>query len=256
MKYMKKLFASDFDNTLYFRQETPPIRPGIADAVKRFQEAGHLFGICTGRPARGLEEYYMGIFRPDFIIGSSGAVILDRDGKTLMEQTVSFDTLRELERSGRDRGFTCAVQAEGRFLLLDREGSSSWNMPRIQSLDEVYGRAIHGISFLTGSDTAAGSFVREIGERFSDSISAWQNRTAVDVNAAGCSKGNALQQTAALLQADRTYGMGDSLNDLPLVSSADVGFTFRTAPEVLQHKAARLVDTAEEAILQALEDAG
>ncbi len=256
MKYMKKLFASDFDNTLYFRQETPPIRPGISDAVKRFQGAGHLFGICTGRPARGLEEYYAEIFRPDFIIGSSGAVILDRNGITLMEQTISFDILRELERSGRERGFACAVQSDGRFLLLDRDGSSPWKMQRIRSLDEVDGHAIHGISFLTESDSVAASFIREISERFSGSISVWQNRSAVDVNALGCSKGNALRKAAGLLKADRTYGMGDSLNDLPLISAADMGFTFRTAPEVLRHKAARLVDTAEEAILLALSDAG
>ena len=83
---MKKLFASDFDNTLYMRDGG--ILKETADAIRKFQEAGHIFGICTGRPVHSPEKHYEGILDPDFIIGSSGGIIIDKDGRTLFERVV------------------------------------------------------------------------------------------------------------------------------------------------------------------------
>ena len=254
MIYMKKLFASDFDNTIYFHGETPPIREETVDAIKRFQTAGNLFGICTGRPARGLSAYFDGLFRPDFVIGSSGGMILDREGRTILEQTLPFDVLREIEEMGRIAGFAGAVHADGKFLLLDTAESLFKNMPRIRSLTEIECRPVYGISFLTESNRIAEQFAESVRARFSGSVGVWQNRTAIDINAAGCSKGTALRKITEFLHADRSYGMGDSLNDLPLLSGADMGFTFRTAPEALRRKAGRLADSAAEAILYALRE--
>ena len=251
---MKKLFASDFDNTLYFHGKQPSIRPGTVEAILKFQDAGNLFGLCTGRPARGLEGYYEGLFTPDFIIGSSGGMILDRNGETLFERTVPNEIIRQLAQMGRNRGFTGAVHAEGRFVLLDAPDHVFPSLPRIKSPEELKGRIVHGISYITDSDAAAERFTRDINSLFPSLVTAFQNRTAVDTTAAGCSKGSALMEAARIFKADRTYGMGDSLNDLPLVTKADVGFTFPAVHEKLQRSADRIVENAAEAILFALNE--
>ena len=46
------------------------------------------------------------------------------------------------------------------------------------------------------------------------------------------------------------YGIGDSINDLPLLEAADVSYTFPYAPEICRQRADKVVDT----IVDALED--
>ena len=46
------------------------------------------------------------------------------------------------------------------------------------------------------------------------------------------------------------YGIGDSINDLPLLEASDVSYTFPYAPEIVRKKATKVVDT----IVDALED--
>ena len=107
---MKKIFASDFDNTLYFHNKTPRIAPETVTAIRAFQDAGHLFGLCTGRPAFGMEENYKDLFRPDFVIASSGGVIIDADGNPLFERKIPFETLSVIEQLGREAHYFGAKQ--------------------------------------------------------------------------------------------------------------------------------------------------
>ena len=46
------------------------------------------------------------------------------------------------------------------------------------------------------------------------------------------------------------YGIGDSINDLPLLEASDVSYTFPYAPEICRKTATKVVDT----IVDALED--
>ena len=249
---MKKLFASDFDNTLYFNGRNPRIAPEIAPAIHRFQKAGHLFGICTGRPAFGMEENYKDLFRPDFVIASSGGVIIDADGNRLYEKTVPFHALKGIEAMGREAKYFGAVHANGRFVMLDAPGNPFPGLESIHSVEEVRNVPVHGISFMTNAEEEAEALLSRILSAYSEEITAYRNRNAVDIVPKGCSKGKALHMAAEIFQADFCYGIGDSLNDLPLLEAADCSFTFRNAPEQLKSAASRLVETADEAFIFAL----
>ena len=48
----------------------------------------------------------------------------------------------------------------------------------------------------------------------------------------------------------KLYGIGDSINDLPLLRASDVSYTFPYAPEEVQREATKVVPT----IVDALED--
>ena len=74
---MKKVFASDFDGTLYFYKASDErkLPPENVEKVKQYQEAGHLFGLCTGRQVGGLTPFIGGIIRPDFYITSRSQTI-------------------------------------------------------------------------------------------------------------------------------------------------------------------------------------
>ena len=48
----------------------------------------------------------------------------------------------------------------------------------------------------------------------------------------------------------RLYGIGDSMNDLPLIEASDVSYTFPYAPKEVQERVTKVVPT----IVEALED--
>ena len=56
---MKKVFASDFDGTLYFYKAADPdkLPQESVEKIREYQEAGHLFGLCTGRQVGGLTPF-------------------------------------------------------------------------------------------------------------------------------------------------------------------------------------------------------
>ena len=53
---MKKVFASDFDGTLYFykAEDDRKLPAENVEKIREYQKAGHLFGLCTGRQVGGL----------------------------------------------------------------------------------------------------------------------------------------------------------------------------------------------------------
>ena len=48
-KNMKKVFASDFDGTLYFYRAEVKLPPRSVEKILEYQAAGNYFGLCTGR---------------------------------------------------------------------------------------------------------------------------------------------------------------------------------------------------------------
>ena len=56
----KKVFASDFDGTMYFYKAPDPDKLPAANVewIRRYQQAGHLFGLCTGRQVGGLLQKF------------------------------------------------------------------------------------------------------------------------------------------------------------------------------------------------------
>ncbi len=46
----------------------------------------------------------------------------------------------------------------------------------------------------------------------------------------------------------RLYGIGDSMNDLPLIEASDVSYTFPYAPKELQDRVTMVVPTIVEAL--------
>ena len=52
----------------------------------------------------------------------------------------------------------------------------------------------------------------------------------------------------------KLYGIGDSINDLPLREASDISYTFPYAPEIVQKKATKVVETIVDALEDSMED--
>lgn len=242
-------FASDFDGTLCesdWEAGYEHVRDADIEAVSRFQEAGGLFGICTGRPRFSVERSLAGIIEPDFYIATTGAQVTDKHGTTLLEETLDRALAQELfERYGKGTGVFVVVTEDG-FVSVGRTFSSQVRC--VGRLSEIEGRIL-GVSLEYGGDVeAAARAATEVNERHAGVVEGFQNLGSVDIVRAGCSKGQGVRVAKAALGVHTIAGMGDSYNDLTLLQAADVAYTFPHAPAVVRKAADALVSSVAEAL--------
>ncbi len=254
---MKKVFASDFDGTLYFYKEEIKLPPESVEKIKEYQAAGNLFGLCTGRQVGGLTPFISGHISPDFYITSSGANIVGKD-------------LKEIRKRGIDRitaGLLVSEIDPGRYkITLDVEGDicvfSEMDYPGkyyvIQRVSDAPQGLIHQVSVHTESLDEAEALAKAVNRKYGDYVEAFQNVIEVDIAPKGCSKGNGVAFLKDYLIQEygecKFYGIGDSVNDLTLIESSDVSYTFPYAPEVLQRKSTKIVKTIVEALDDSMKD--
>ncbi len=249
---MKKVFASDFDGTLYFYQAADEDKLPEASVKKilEYQKAGHLFGLCTGRQVGGLSPFIGGHFDPDFYITSSGANIVDGNLKEIQKRGVDRKVADQIVQMIRKRGdYRMTLDVEGDicvFTEMDYPGKYYV----IKEVADTPEGLIHQVSIHTESVEDAQSIVDEVNERFKDSVQAFRNVIEVDIAPKGCSKGKGVEVLRKYMGDCKLYGIGDSMNDLPLIEAADVSYTFPYAPKEVQKKATKVVET----IVDALED--
>lgn len=122
----------------------------------------------------------------------------------------------------------------------------------IASVEDAPEGLIHQVSIHTESPQEASAVVERINRKYGSYAAAFRNVTEVDIAPKGCSKGRGLEILRDSLCRRygecRLYGIGDSMNDLPLIEAADVSYTFPYAPKELRGKAAKVVETIREAL--------
>ncbi len=241
---MKKALASDFDGTLFFPEITDGFLTGDLESIRRFQDEGNFFGICTGRSCNGILVPTGGRIRFDFYILVSGALILDGERHVLYRQCVRRGLLEEIY--GRYRGRAeIRVQAD-EYIYTFREPMPHQVM--ISSLDDIKGDNLYGISLEAENPEAAAEICGEVSRLFGDEAAAFCNVQNVDVVAKDCSKGNGLRIVKEKLGIDMAAGIGDACNDISMLKAADCSFTFDRSPGEVQKAADHIVRTVEEAI--------
>ena len=250
---MKKVFASDFDGTLYFYQaeDDRKLPKENVEKIRQYQAAGHLFGLCTGRQVGGLTPFITGFVEPDFYITSSGANIVDRNFGAILKRGVDREVADILTKELVPKGYRMTLDVEGDicvFAKMDYPGKYYV----ITGVDDAPEGLIHQVSIHTESLEEAARMAREINERFGDKVEAFQNVVEIDIAPRGCSKGKGVIYLKEYMKEQigscRLYGIGDSMNDLPLIEASDVSYTFPYAPVELQRRVTKVVENICEAL--------
>lgn len=243
-----KVLASDFDNTLYFKNIDNGFYDCDIEAIRRFQSHGHLFGMCSGRPIAGLIHSLHGIIQPDFYIASTGAIILDKDYHLLYGQMIPFDIVQNIYQTYQDE-IELLVQTLSMnqvYVTRLRDEDDSHTV-LIHSIDYMRKCDIYSISFIESTVKRAAVIAQEINQTYNDVV-AYQNMDSIDIVAKGCSKGMAIERLKSLYQLSKIAGIGDSYNDLPMIEVVDQSFTFKDAPQIIQNQCDYIVKTIAEAI--------
>ena len=252
---MKKVFASDFDGTLYFylAEDDRKLPAENVEKIREFQAAGHLFGLCTGRQVGGLTPFITGFVEPDFFITSSGANIVDRNYREIRKKGVDPKIADAIVKKYGPENFRFTLDVEGDICVF-KEMDYPGKYYVISSVADCPPGLIHQVSIHTESLDDAARMSAEINEEFGDYVNAFQNVIEIDIAPKGCSKGEGVMFLREYMKDHygemKLYGIGDSINDLPLLLASDVSYTFPYAPASVQEKATKVVDT----IVDALED--
>lgn len=245
---MPKLFATDFDGTLYHHDRPDPISAADLDAIASFQQAGGLFGACTGRPVRALTMQSLGVVPFDFYIALTGATLHDRDVHPIATASLPREVVRAVYERCRPyaRNGQIMVCAQDNFWTIG-EPVVDWPMQCVANFDELP-EPVQGVGMENETIEIAQWLAQDVMAAHPGVVDSYVNLASIDVVPHGHSKGTGLRRAAAHFGATLTGGIGDSFNDLPLLEAADVAYTFHSAPEEMRAQADVLVDSVAEAL--------
>lgn len=244
-----KIFASDFDNTLFFHDRNNGyIRKEDIEKIKEFQSKGNLFGLCTGRALFDVFFDAKNIIDFDFYILVSGALILDKQYHTLHKATIPFSVIKNMYRHFKNKyNYSPLFVTENSFCCIKKRiFDVETNI--YQSIDEMSQLEFIGVSYVLDSPEASATVCKELNALFGNTIIGYQNSSSVDIVLKGNSKGTGINFIKKYLDADTIYGIGDSYNDLPMLDTVDVAFTFHSSPEAVKQQTDYLVDSIAQAI--------
>lgn len=252
---MKKVFASDFDGTMYFYKADVKLPPENVEMIRRYQAAGHLFGLCTGRQVGGLTPFINGVVAPDFYVTSTGANIVDRDLKPIYKRGVDRAVADAIVRAVQPRGCRVTLDVEGDICVFAKMDYPGFYYV-IDAVADAPEGLIHQLGIHTESPDEAAALSAWVNANFGEHVNAFQNVQEVDVAPLGCTKGKGVLLLRDWMRERygeiTLYGIGDSINDLPLLEAADVSYTFPYAPEFVQRKATKVVPTIVDALLDSM----
>lgn len=235
----KKVFASDFDNTLHFQDG---FHKKDLEAIKKFQSEGNLFGLCTGRSLMGSLELTEGALSFDFLITVTGACIFDGSKKVLFRKTVKEESWERFLTKYEALYHPVLNTGYQIYSHYDDYGK----IEDYSSLDD-FKEGLCGVSFYAGEKS---DLVREeINREFKGEIEAYANGPFIDAIPYGCSKGEGIKELKKILGVEEIAGMGDAKNDLPLLKEAHPSFTFPSSPMEVKSVVTAVVPCLADAIV-------
>ena len=237
-----KVLASDFDGTLLFNNQ---FRENDLKKIKEFQQQGHLFGLCSGRPFQGIHALCQNHIDFDFYILCTGALVLNKKHEVLFKSTITHELLERFCQQYQDQ-YPIFIQANFKIYTFETLQVNGIVREHISSLEEVNGD-IYGLSMNASTDDNARRVCQEIEKLFPE-LTAHQNKEFIDITEKGCSKGLGIEKLKETLHIQNIAGIGDSYNDIPMLETVDHSFTFHDSPDSLKNIADDIVDSVAEAI--------
>ena len=252
---MQKVFASDFDGTMYFYKAEVKLPPENVEWIRRYQEAGNLFGLCTGRQVGGLTPFINGLVEPDFYITSTGANIVDRNLKPIFKRGVDRAVADAIVKAVKPKNYRVTLDVEGDICVFAKMDYPGFYYV-IDCVDNAPPGLIHQLGIHTESPAEAAELSAWVNANFGEHVNAFQNVQEVDVAPLGCTKGKGVLLLRDWMREHygeiTLFGIGDSVNDLPLIEAADVSYTFPYAPDFVQKKATKVVPTIVDALIDSM----
>jgi len=209
-----KIIASDFDGTLYRHGE---ISKRDREAIQRWQAAGNLFGLVTGRGVEIQREVTELGVTLDFTIAHNGAVILGREGKELRRDAFDAAIAKDY--------YDYAYDKSGFTFQFEKPDTSRCHGEETQ------------IALLLHTQEDAQALCVKINERFGDRLNSFTNGWWINTVSKGISKASGIAHYAEIcgISLENIYVVGDSYNDLSMLTAYD-GYIVATADDGMKKR--------------------
>lgn len=251
-----KIAASDFDGTL-FHKETGISREDL-QAIRKWQAAGHKFGLVTGRNLHlaklNLDDFDLKL---DFFVGLNGAVIFDGQEQEIFSDEMAPEAVKALWQHEIAKESPYVMTLRGKDTFARWRDKSCWDPPLHDHIPEMPLEEVqnlpHVLQMCFSASTAerAAELAADVSRHFAGQLSAEANLHYVDVCAAGNTKGTGLAHLQELMgwQEAPLCVIGDDLNDLSMIERFQ-GFAMASGNPLVKD-AARAVFPSVGAMLEA-----
>lgn len=215
------ILASDYDGT--FHVDEPQTLKNL-DAVKRWRQEGHQFGLVTGRSYEmallPIKEYNLPSIKKVpriFALSSEGTFTVRMKNPTIFEIRLKAPRI---------------------------------SMEQLRALDTIW-----QFSLGCKDEAMAAKCAEEINCQLGEDFCAYYNRKDVDVVAAGVSKGVGIRRYMELegKTAEQIWVIGDGGNDVDMIRDFN-GYTIQAGCEAAKQAASGIFDSVEELIKNALQE--
>lgn len=246
-----KIFASDYDGTIKIDNK---VSERNLDALKMWKEKGNLFGIVTGRSFESiLQEQSVYGYDLDFLICNNGGVIFDQKGELLKSFTIDLEPALQLI----DEIRSCDCNS----FVLNNGFQRAKEVVRNDDEDYKYGKYSSDYSVekiimekkicqivISINDNEVGKCIaQDINDRYHGIVEAYPNVNCVDIVPAGVSKATGLDFIANYFHYvyEDIYTMGDSYNDLPMLTKYQGATLIHTFEDVKKAVKISVEDVAQ-----------
>jgi Cof subfamily protein (haloacid dehalogenase superfamily) len=249
------VLASDFDGTL---KQHHQISDADRQAIHAFREAGHRFGVITGRSyAMIAQELHHEHIPVDFLVCNNGALIYDADGTLLDEAVLEPQTVKGILEM-LDAEPDILYGASGSFGFFSHVRGSVSSTVATENIkchaldrDAVLAKN-HITAFFVRTPHRDHTFAlaQTILQRFPD-VEAHVNSDTVDIGPRGHDKGTGILKLAMLYPNAEIIAIGDHLNDLPMIKAVR-SFAIASGHPELQDHTENVVHSVGDCILHLL----
>lgn len=211
-----KIIATDYDGTL----NHGGIDDAKRNAIKKWREAGNLFGIVSGR---GLSDL-VGIlvrqeFECDFLLASNGAVAARADGTVLAESRCDGALAKPLIEFMFSLGCTWAsVHTAFRCIVDENDEERQEDEFTFAALPDI--PYFNQISTILPDEESARVVTEEIRKKFRNVLNPLQNGRCIDVVSVDMNKAKGIYVYLDIVGAgyDDIVTVGDNINDTHMIA--------------------------------------
>ena len=249
MNLRYKLIVSDFDGTL--RGSNGTVSGKNAEAIRSYIASGGIFALCTGRMPSSIVPRARALGLHGLVASYQGALISDiESGEILRDKRIPCEAAAEICRFLQKTGEHIHVYDGDDYYVNRRDDFRRWyeeavgvrSRPAPEEIDETVrfmGLSPHKILAMCGADVRD-ELLKSVSERFGNEFYVTTSmENMVEIVSRGCDKGEALAFMADYyhIPLDSTIGIGDNVNDLPLIRRAGLGVAVGNAEEALKREA-------------------
>ncbi|CAM4017818.1 5-amino-6-(5-phospho-D-ribitylamino)uracil phosphatase YcsE [Mesobacillus thioparans] len=218
-----KLIALDMDGTLL--NEHHEVTDENRQAIKETEKKGIKVVLSTGRSLKTARDYVLSLELSSYLVTVNGGEIWGPDGELIEVNPVDTEHIQwmyELSRKHRT-GFWA---------------TSSEDVWRNDMPEDLFSQKWLKFGFHIEEDEIRESVLKELKDKglFEISNSSLKN---IEVNALGINKAKGLQKVSELLgiSMENVMAVGDSLNDIAMITEAGLGIAMGNAQEIVKEAA-------------------